>query len=72
MSGLKRKRSVEERPRLSKEAYNDPRFKKITTDKRFKTISGKETKVKLDNRFKGMLKDEKFASLGRWLLVGKF
>lgn len=64
---MKRKRSVESvqrPPRISEEALNDPRFKRVATDKRFKPIPVKETKVRIDDRFKGMLQDQKFASIG--------
>jgi hypothetical protein len=65
---MKRKRSVEtgQNPRITEEARNDPRFKRVATDKRFKPIPVKETKVRIDDRFKGMLQDKKFASIGMY------
>ena len=41
---------------------DDPRFSKFQTDPKFRTVPRKERKVKIDDRFKAVLKDEKFVS----------
>jgi hypothetical protein len=39
---------------------SDPRFAKVFSDPRFIVAPKKSTKVKVDSRFKGMLKDKEF------------
>lgn len=40
----------------------DSRFAKIATDKKFRPLEKKKRKVNIDNRFKSVLKDERFIS----------
>lgn len=43
----------------------DDRFKKVHYDPKFKNISQKETKTKIDKRFSGMFTDERFKIVGK-------
>lgn len=43
----------------------DPRFSKVYSDPRFVVVPKKATKVKIDSRFKGMLKDKEFNVVAR-------
>ncbi|KAL3267297.1 hypothetical protein HHI36_011428 [Cryptolaemus montrouzieri] len=38
----------------------DERFKRISTDAKFRRVPGKQQKVQIDNRFQSMFKDKKF------------
>lgn len=44
-----------------KEIFNDTRFAHLLKDPRFKKLPNKESKVKIDERFKPMLSDERFS-----------
>jgi len=41
---------------------NDPRFAKITQDKKFRSIPKKHKKIKIDSRFQSLFTNEKFVS----------
>jgi hypothetical protein len=43
----------------------DPRFAKVFSDPRFVVAPKKAMKVKIDDRFKGMLKDKEFNVVAR-------
>lgn len=43
-----------------KEIYKDERFAHLLSNPRYRNVSKKENKVKIDDRFKSMFKDDKF------------
>ena len=41
---------------------DDPRFKRLRTDPKFRNVPKKERKIKIDQRFQSLLEDKKFGS----------
>jgi hypothetical protein len=53
----------------SEEAAKDARFAKVEKDKRFKPVNKKETKMKLDPRFKPMLEKDDFRLACTFIII---
>ncbi|KAF1814125.1 hypothetical protein P152DRAFT_480356 [Eremomyces bilateralis CBS 781.70] len=65
--GVEKRKKRDQSP--PKSSTNDPRFTSLSTDPRFRLPSQKNTKVRLDDRFSRLLKDEDFtkkASVDRY------
>ena len=58
-----KKSSIPQQPPVEG-TITEPRFSKAHTDRRFAKIGKKDTTVHLDNRFKHIVKDKRFAIAG--------